>query len=388
MLDRYEQVLYCSPAEFERRWAVAREVMKDRGVDLLVVLEGSYEGYSLWLAALRDPRCIILPAEGSLVAVVEDSVLRKKIYPAHPDIEFVGEFDPGLLKGRLGPGRRRIGFVHPEVLRADWYDGMVEALGPFEIVDIGIDLDASRVVKSEEERFLIGESCKLHEKLMAAVPQIVRVGRPVKEITDELIYTACELGSGGHFVHLFLMGYGPQDEPGGLEMGRRKYPGYVLRPGDRVYVLLETNGPGGHYCALGRYAVFGEPSAEMRKHWDMAVRAQANAARMLRPGVSVREVFDLNYAFIEGCGFTTNHQNYLHSLGFQYGERPYLNDPSETVPLREGMFYLAHPVIMRRYPGFDPGMADGVFALDTFFVTREGGIRTSDFSQDLIVLPC
>ena len=64
-----------------------------------------------------------------------------------------------------------------------------------------------------------------------------------------------------------------------------------------------------------------------------------------------------------------------------------MNAPSETVPLREGMHYIAHPVIQRSYPGFDPAQEDGIFALDTYWVTKDGGVRANDFPQELIVLP-
>ena len=49
-------------------------------------------------------------------------------------------------------------------------------------------------------------------------------------------------------------------------------------------MLIETNGPGGHYSALGRYCILGEPSEEMCRYWDMAVRAQQNAARAYEAG--------------------------------------------------------------------------------------------------------
>ncbi|MDO5422110.1 MAG: M24 family metallopeptidase [Eubacteriales bacterium] len=404
MLERFEQVLVFGEKEMERRWALARQVMREAQADYLIVLEGSYEGYNHWFIGNRECEAILVPKEGAITVVLgrdvenegvyrterptdfEKWIARKPVQAVHPELRFVDTFDArDILRDCEKKEPLRIAMIHPEVLRNTWYENMKAVLGNFTYFDIGLELDAVRVVKSEEETYLIRQVNKMNEKLMAAARTIVRPGRSLKEITDEFQYLAMRLGSGGHFVHVFCVNCGPQDEPSPDGMKRQPYPGFVLRQGDKIFILIETNGPGGHYSALGRYCILGEPSPEMKKYWDMAVKAQKNAAKMMKPGVSVREIADKNREYITSCGFLTNDQNYLHSLGFQYGEQPYLNAPSEHTPLRAGMHYIAHPVIQRPYPGTDA--MDGIFALDTYFVTEEGGVRANDFPQELIVLP-
>lgn len=405
MLDRYEQILFFSKEEMERRWDLARQVMRECGAEALVVLEGSYEGYNHWFMGNRHCECIILKPTGPIIAVIGDGLdqslkyradrpvdydklaVLKPIWPVHSDIRYVHSFNAEDLRLDDSNVPKRLGFIHPEVLRYDWWLQMNKTLGDFELFDMGMALDSVRVVKSKEEQFLIRQVNHMNEKLMAAVPQVVRPGRTLKEITDEMQYMAMCLGSGGHFVHVFCLNCGPQDAPSVDTMERMPYPGYRVCQGDKLFMLIETNGPGGHYSALGRYCILGEPSLEMIKYWDMAVKAQRNAARMMKPGVTLREIADANRLYIEGCGFKTNEQNYLHSLGFQYGEQPYLNAPSENVPLRAGMHYIAHPVIQRSYPGWDAALEDGIFALDTYWITEGGGVRANDFPQELIILP-
>lgn len=403
MLERFEQVLAFGEEEMERRWTLARKVAKEQGADYLMVLEGSYEGYNHWFMGNRECEAILIPMEGPVTVVLgretargeyrknrptdtDKWITRKPVQSVHREIRFVESFDARdiLLNCQKKEGIR-IAMIHPEVLRNTWYENMRTVLGDFSCFDIGLALDAVRVVKGEEETYLIRQVNKMNEKLMAATRQVIRPGRSLKDITDELQYLAMRLGSGGHFVHVFCLNCGPQDGPGLDGMARRPYPGLILNQGDKVFVLIETNGPGGHYSALGRYCILGEPSEEMKKYWDMAVKAQKNAARLMKPGVSVRQIADENYKYITECGFITNQQNYLHSLGFQYGEQPYLNAPSENTPLQADMHYIAHPVIQRPYPGSD--QMDGIFALDTYRVTAEGGIRDNEFPQELIVLP-
>lgn len=404
MLERFEQTLVFGKEEMERRWGLAREVMEQQQADCLLVLEGSYEGYNHWFMGNRECEGILVPKKGPLTVILgsnvaadavyqpdrpadmEKWITRKPVQPVHEDLKFTDSFDArDILEACKGRKNPRIAMIHPEVLKNTWYENMKSVLGEFTYFDIGIPLDAVRVVKSEEEQYLICQTNKMNEKLMAAVRQLVRPGRTLKELTDELQYLAMRLGSGGHFVHVFCLNCGPQDEPGRDGMARMPWPGLTIQQGDKLFVLIETNGPGGCYSALGRYCILGEPSQEMQKYWDMAVNAQKNAARLMKPGVTVRQIADENARYIAQCGFRTNQQNYLHSLGFQYGEQPYLNAPSENTPLRAGMHYIAHPVIQRPYPGTD--QMDGIFALDTYYVSENGGVRANAFPQDLIVLP-
>ena len=406
MLERFEQILFFSPSEMERRWNLVRKVMRQQNVDYLIILEGSYEGYNHWFIGNRDCESILFPTAGAPIVVLGQDIntsscysvvrpvdfdrwiTRKPIDRIHPEIQYVRDFDARDIKTSLSSGKRpRIAFIHPEVLLDNWYKAIYDVIGEFEMFDIGMALDAERVIKSDEERFLIDRTNRMNEKLMAAAGHLLRPGRNLKSITDELQYLATQMGSGGHFVHLFCLNVSPQDEPSIDTMKRLPYPGVILHHGYKIFVLLETNGPGGYYSALGRFFILGKASEEMKKHWIMAVAAQQNAARLMKPGISVRQIFDENYKFIIDSGYKTNQQNYLHSLGFQYGEQPYLNSPSENTPLRADMCYIAHPVIIRSYQGFDPNRTDGIFALDTYFVTENGGVRANNFPQEIIELP-
>ena len=66
MLDRYEQVRLYTPAEFERRWQVARSVMQTHGCRTLVVFSPSFEGYDQWLADVRGLNLVIVPESGAV----------------------------------------------------------------------------------------------------------------------------------------------------------------------------------------------------------------------------------------------------------------------------------------------------------------------------------
>ena len=77
--------------------------------------------------------------------------------------------DDGCRKNRL-----RIAMIHPEVLKQSMYENMREALGEFSYFDIGIPLDAVRVVKSGVERGLIEQTNVMNVMLMWAAAQVIR----------------------------------------------------------------------------------------------------------------------------------------------------------------------------------------------------------------------
>ena len=243
MLERYEQILFCSEEEIQRRWTLAREVMKDKGADALVVLEGSYEGYNHWFMGNRTCECILLKPSGLVIAVIGDKLSDEKEYQrirpvdynrmvtqkpvalVHRELCLADSFDARDLLDENGQAPKRIAFIHPECLRYDWYVQMKTVLGEFDMLDMGMALDAVRVIKSEEERFLIRQVNHMNEKLMAAVPSVIRPGRTLKSVTDEMQYLAMRLGSGGHFVHVFCLNCGPQDAPSVDTMERMPYSG-------------------------------------------------------------------------------------------------------------------------------------------------------------------
>lgn len=119
MLDRYEQMLVYPKEELERRWALAGQVMEEQGADLLLVLEGSFEGYNHWFAGSREFECIIVPKEGDVIAVLTGEINREETYrkerpvqyeklfyqkplaPLHPKLRYVHDFDARDVKALL-----------------------------------------------------------------------------------------------------------------------------------------------------------------------------------------------------------------------------------------------------------------------------------------------
>lgn len=406
MVNRYEQVFCFSKEEMERRFGVMRQVMKEQGTDVVLVLEGFWEGYSQWLTGNRNPYVIIVPKEGKITAVFGEELLKKGELPsadlqlerqtdylmapvAHPDIEYVRGFSGYAVQALLEEYQNpRLGFIHLESMSAALEQYLKEAAPKAEFVDITLALDAVKGVKSPEEIQLITNAVHIHEKVMGAFPTIIRPGRTVRQINMEARYLMHQLGSGTEECLAFAIQFG-DDREGAIchHSGLVTYPERALRKGDRIFMLLECNGIGGHFTALGRNFCLGEPDPNIVKYWELCLKMQDFAAARLKPGAIIKDIFDDNVKYIESLGHKTNKQNYLHSLGYVLGEKPYLHDLSETIPLRENMFYLNHPHV-RIDRGEDTGKVvyDDLYAIDTYRITPEGGVRQNRVPREIFVI--
>ena len=111
----------------------------------------------------------------------------------------------------------------------------------------------------------------------------------------------------------------------------------------------------------------------------------ADAIAQMKPGVNVREICDSTTAFIRALGHDTIEKNYLHSLGYCLGEKPFLLDRTETIPLHADMVYIVHPYV--KFPCTPSGVQyDAMCPVDTYRVTPNGGERQNAYPRELFAL--
>lgn len=405
MVQSYEQVEFFSESEYARRHALMREIMAQEEIDLLLILDAPQDAFDQWLTGQRLLGQIIIPKDDEITGFFlaecapADSVLpvsgtpdfRRYLFrqpgpaqahgvhfrdcaDAHALAEFVARYAPHTL-----------GLVHPEALSFSQRKALKESLPHAQWKDVTVPVSLRKSVKSSEEIAAIGIANRIHERIMLAMPQVLRQGRTVFDIQNEITWMLHAMGSGNTLVHHWMIM--PGDQTGESDPGPSKvnYPGYRLKAGDRVMVLLESNGPGGHHVAIARHFTLGPVHETYRKIVDVAARTQAFAATMLKPGENLRNIANSVRTFIEQNGCVTCDQNFMHGLGLTYFEPYSLNHYSESLPLPENAFLHAHPIVRtflsdaagRRYRYES-------FVLDTFLVKPEGGLRTTTLPHNII----
>lgn len=400
MLSRFEQVILYSKAEYHRRAELIRRVMKDAGVQVTIFLECAEEAYDEWLTGRRMLEYVIVPEQGEILGVLWNEVreeigaidhayfsrlIMQKPSQAPEGVRYINRVsDDRIADILLAAKPERIGVVLPQQMNAGLAAAIQKKMPKAELVDVTIPVALARAPKSEEELYVIQQARDIQVAAYEALPQMVRIGRNVEDIGNELTYLLHSMGASG-VVHGGLMCNGQQDVPlqgfGGLRDHKVEY-------GDRFFALMEANGPGHHHIAFGRHFVIGDPTPSWQKCVSDAIAIHKYAVSLMQPGnISLAQIAVKTRKFCNRMGYTLRESvgwNWMHSLGGYYYEQFSLEDYTEDIPLRENILLHCHPLIYREFPGTN--CREDLFILNTYQVTAQGAVDLVDVPLDLQVL--
>jgi Xaa-Pro aminopeptidase len=275
-------------------------------------------------------------------------------------------------------GAKRIGMVLPNYMTAELDQALLDQMPDAERVDVSIPIAVARAVKSQEELAAIQESRSVQVKIYDALGQIIRPGRCMRDIEQEVHYLVRQQG-GGNVVHAHLICDGPQNQPSAMH----KYDDRIVQRGDRFFALMEANGAGGQHICFGRCLTLGEPTPELVKAYDAATKLHQYAVSLMKPGATLGRIAVQTRKYANTLGYEMREHlgwNWMHSLGGYYYEQYALEDYTEDVPIQAGILLHCHPVIYRPFPEIDPFVREEDFVLGAYQVTEQG-------AKDLIGVP-
>jgi Xaa-Pro aminopeptidase len=396
MIRRHDRINAITKEERARRLGLLEEIIRTASVGALMVFECPKYGTGFWITSHEHQECTIVLDSGRVIEVYDTGCAwAPEVLVDEPDVLGVCEqtdvFDAGLVADAAERAGGRIGVVNGEGMSIGYLRRLREAIPNLELVDLSDDVEFAKSPKSPFEQELSLLSADMHQRVFSAVPAMMRAGRTVKDLTDEIRYLALQLGSSGE--DMCLMAHVLDKDGVPCHEGDTAFPGERIGNEGMVSLLLETNGPGGYYQVIGRYFAFEEPSDSFKARYETAVSANRLVGELMKPGVSLREVADTVNQFIRDAGYYTDDCCYLHSLGYFLYEYPSIADytfvkneqVSEDTPLVEGMLSLAHPHVGYEEPKFTP-RDDMVRCVDTYRVTASGSTRCNSLSQDIVMV--
>ena len=154
-----------------------------------------------------------------------------------------------------------------------------------------------------------------------------------------------------------------------------------LRKGD---IVLIDGGCSiqGYRSDVTRTIVFGPPSSQQRKVFDVVLKAQQAAFKAVKPGVACQEIDRAARRVIDRAGFGPDYKFFAHRLGHGIGmeghEYPYLVK-GNTLKLKPGMTFSNEPGIYM-YGKFGVRIED-CFAVAGQGVKVLGGWQSTDVSE-------
>jgi Xaa-Pro aminopeptidase len=385
-----------STDELIRRWTAVRAAMAAEAIDVLV-MQSSNEfsgGYVKWFTDIPSGNgtatTVIFPKD-DLMTVVAPGPFGTDVTPAATDpvrrgvkrflgspnfmgasftttldLENVDTAMAGFSGATIGlVAQGSMGHALGEHLRKG-------KLANARFVDATELVDRIMVIKSEEEIALIRATAKLQDRATRAAFEAIRPG--MRDIEVTAVAEAYTRNAGAEYG-LLMGASSPIGEPAMIQP--RHMQNRTVGEGDQFVLLVETTGPGGFFCELGRTCVLGRATQAMKDEFAFAREAQDFTVSMLRPGAACADIWNSYNAFMERHGRPGENRLHCHGQGYNLVERPLVRF-DERMTLSAGMNIAVHPM----YRSKDTF----TWICDNFLVTEHGAERLHAFPQEIVEL--
>jgi Xaa-Pro dipeptidase len=352
--------------DFERRREKARQLMADNGIDGLFLTGSTNLRYFTDVEWGRSERTFgaVLNRVGDPIWVCP-GLESDRVYehvPGNHEIRIWEEHESpfALIDGILRDlGGRRLG-LGPTV-RNFVYHGLRRDAPRLELVDGAVVTESCRVIKTEKEIAYIELASRITKLALKETFARLRDGMTARDISTIAREAHRQLG---------VSGYGNpkigqnSSFPHGSSIERVVGPGSIVLTSGGCIVE-------GFNCDVDRTTVFGTPTDEQMRIFDIVKQAQLAALDSVRPGATCESVDAAGRKVIEDAGFGPEYEYFKHRLGHGVGmdghEYTYLVKGNE-VRLEPGMVFSCEPAI---YIGGNLGIR----IEDDFVVTEDGARR-------------
>jgi Xaa-Pro aminopeptidase len=383
-----------STAELERRWKAVRAMMREKGLDFLVMqnhaeyLGGMVRWFTDFAASYQYPMTVIFPVDDEMTVIncgMEPPATQNfpPLSVAHgigtslgavyfPTMNYTttieGKLAVSALAGKKNP---KIGWVERAFIPVTFYEYVVGNLPGATFVDVTEEVDQIRGIKSAEEIELIKVCAAMQDGCVEHLRQTIKPGMRDYDVRAEAIYYCAKHGSNEGLV---LVGSGPLGTMVPFELHRLQ--NHVIASGDQVSVLVEVNGPCGYYTELQKIFVVGaEPTPALAEAFAAAVECQDMIAAAMVPGASPGDLWDMAVVFLTERGYARPGRSYAHGQGLSLVERPNIR-VDEPWKIAEGMNIAIHPTAAGK--GVWAGVTDG------YIIGKNGAERIHKTPREIV----
>jgi len=381
---------YYTPAdELERRWKLVCAEMNKQNIDCLVInaYDNMLGGYLRWFTdiAIADyPVTALFHRSGDITVIGHGGASGNSVPPPMkrgdwstpavammPTLFYTERYVPDIIiKNLKDSGCKKVGYVALTTINSNIYKYMTEELSGVEFVDATDFVDHIKAVKGPWEIEGIKMVSDLHDKLVMALPSIIRPDKYEYEVTNDIRRLGADLGS--ECVINVSIGADPNKPHKMLLPWQYRR----LQNGDKMFCLIEFNGPGGQYSEALRTVVLGEPPQDYVTAAADAESCLKMLISMMKPGVKCSDLFKANNEYLTALGYFPEERLFGHGQGYDMVERPALV-PAETMSLVENMHLCVHPgAVNEKVMGF---------ACSNFLITKDGCEQITKAPNGLVV---
>lgn len=238
--------------------------------------------------------------------------------------------------------------------------------------DFSKAINKIRVIKTPSEIEKIISAQRIAEKGFEHMLDFIREGITEREIQLELDYFMLKNGAEALSFDTIALSGKNTSLPHGVPSDKRVEQG--------EFVLLDFGAVvDGWHSDMTRTVCVGIPDDEMKKVYDIVLRAQNTAIEQLKAGIKCSDFDKIARDIIESNGYGKNFGHSLgHGVGMEIHESPTASPRSEEI-LEENM-------IVTIEPGIYIENEFGVRIEDFAFVTRDGCVNMTNAPKQLIIL--
>lgn len=354
------------PEDYAMRMEKARRLMTEHGIDGLFLTGSTNLRYFTNIQWGRSERTFgaVLNRHGNPIWVCP-GLDRDRVYEhisPDEDIRIWEEHESpyALVDGIMRDlGGRRLG-IGPTV-RSFVTHGFRRDAPRLDLVDGSIVTESCRVIKTEKEVGYIELASRITKLAHKETFARLHDGMTVANFSAIAREAHRQMGVSGFGNPKF----GPNSSfPHGSSVER------VVSPGS---IVLNSGGCNveGFNCDVDRTTVFGTPTDEQRRIFDIVKEAQLAALDAVRPGVTCESIDAAGRKVVEDAGYGSGYEYFKHRIGHGVGmdghEYTYLVQGNK-VPLEPGMVFSCEPAI------YIEGNL-GIRIEDDFVVTEDGARR-------------
>ena len=336
-------------AERAERLGKAQRLMGDIGADALIIGAGPSLRYFAGVGWNATERLVamVLPRQGGPVMICprfELGSLRASLgieagIALWEEHESPYALTAGVL-AKMGAGTLA---VDPAVAFFV-ADGLRNAVPDMAMINAAPVVDGCRMIKSPAELALMSQAKAMTLEVHRRAARILSAGistTAVKRFIDQA-HRALGADDGSSFcaVQFGVASAYPHGLPGEQHLA------------DGDLVLIDTGCKvQGYNSDITRTYVFGTPSPEHRRVWEVEKRAQAAAFAAVKPGVPCEEIDAVARRVLAEAGFSGDYElpglphRTGHGIGLAIHEAPYLVRGDRT-PLQPGMCFSNEPMIV------------------------------------------
>ncbi len=354
-MTRAKRVLDFPKEEYEGRVLKAQELMRERGIDCLLLTQFEnlyyFTGYITWLirTSKHRPSIALLPASGNPVLIIPElEIPAAEMVTWSDDIRgwssnYVSLWVDTLTELKVAGGTIGAELGEESSLGmpiSDW-ENLKNRLPRARWADAQSLIYALRSIKSPREASYMRKAGEISsEACKAAWETLGNAMRNNKPVTEKDIFAA--MASRMAEEGALLPGFINVRSGKAQGMMHNKYPtDRVIQKGD--WLAMDYGAIYNNYNSdLIRVGSFGRPPAGWERYHSMQLDIAARIREMVRPGIAVKQLCQVKEDACKEYGLEVPWLGIGHCIGLNIHELPRIN-PDVDLVLKPGLCFTVEP---------------------------------------------